>query len=133
MFTNPITTIIGIIVALCPIVGAWFPEIKAVCDTMMGEAIGLGFIASRDSMKLPFVQPGTAAKAMALIGTATIFGATLYGCSSLFSGKNQIETILAAQTAGVYTVVISKDGSTLYTETWECTTDGQKLTGCHKR
>lgn len=66
----------------------------------------------------------------------------LTGCSALgslsglFGGtSNKIETFLAAQVAGTYTVEIKKDGEALLSETWECTKDAEsgKLTGCHKR
>jgi hypothetical protein len=64
------------------------------------------------------------------------------GCSTLeslsgglFGASNKIETFLAAQVAGTYTVEIKKDGEALLSETWECTKDAEsgKLTGCHKR
>ena len=66
----------------------------------------------------------------------------LTGCSTLellsgglFGASNKIETFLAAQVAGTYTVEIKKDGEALLSETWECTKDAEsgKLTGCHKR
>lgn len=46
--------------------------------------------------------------------------------------KNKLESIIGVAVAGHYTVLITKDGKTLVTETWNCTTDGTKLTGCHK-
>ena len=76
-----------------------------------------------------------------LIGIAMIT-IMLTGCESLKaalpflgSSTNQIEAVLAAQAAGVYTVEFRKDGNILVSETWECTKDVTtgKLTGCHKR
>lgn len=48
--------------------------------------------------------------------------------------QNVIETKLAAEVGGVYTVEISKDGESLLTESWDCQVgeDG-KLAGCHKQ
>ena len=62
--------------------------------------------------------------------------ALLAGCSSLpsFLGgyKNQLESIVGVTVAGKYKIEITKDDRVLVTESWECTTDGAKLTGCHK-
>ena len=46
--------------------------------------------------------------------------------------RNQLESIVGVAVAGQYTVSVTKDGKTLVTETWNCTTDGKQLTGCHK-
>lgn len=58
-------------------------------------------------------------------------------CSALPSflggSSNQLESIVAVTVAGTYTVTVSKDGNTLVTETWVCTQDAGKLTGCHKK
>jgi len=58
----------------------------------------------------------------------------LVGCESIpfLSTKNQLESIVAVGVAGTYNVQVSKDGKVLITETWECTQDNGKLTGCHK-
>ena len=58
MFKNPITSIIGLLVALCPIVGSIWPEAKEVCDNLISELIGLGFIASADGVKRTKVSDG---------------------------------------------------------------------------
>jgi len=58
MLKNPITSIIGLIVALCPIVGSIWPEAKEVCDKLIAELIGLGFIASADGVKRAKVSDG---------------------------------------------------------------------------
>lgn len=68
---------------------------------------------------------------------------TIGGCSTFdgllqtigLGASTKIEAFLAAQVAGEYEVVISKDGEALLTERWECTKDAEtgKLTGCHKR
>lgn len=133
MFSNPITSILGLIAVLCPILGNLFPDIEPICRTITGEAIGLGLIAAKDGIKSPFTM-GTVNRSIFLIlGSGLLLASTFYGCSTLLSAKNQIETVIAAQSAGTYTVSITKDGQQLYVETWDCTTDGQKLTGCHKR
>jgi len=71
---------------------------------------------------------------LSVIGIVVIGG--LSACSALpgFLGgtTNQINALLATATAGKYTVVFSKDGSVVYTESWECTKADGKLTGCHK-
>lgn len=68
--------------------------------------------------------------------TLVLVGGLLTACSSLpvFLGgyANQLESIIGITVAGTYTVNITKDGKTLVVETWNCTTDGAKLTGCHK-
>jgi FlaG/FlaF family flagellin (archaellin) len=65
-----------------------------------------------------------------------LVGGLFAACSSLpaFIGgyANQLESIVGITAAGTYTVSVTKDGKTLVTETWTCTTDGTKLTGCHK-
>jgi ABC-type Fe3+-hydroxamate transport system substrate-binding protein len=53
--------------------------------------------------------------------------------SSLFGSANQLESIIAVNVAGTYTVTVQKDGKTIVTETWVCTQDAGKLTGCHKQ
>ncbi len=128
MFSNPITSFIGVVIALCPIVGAFFPEIKAICDSLMGEAIGLGFITAKDGVKFP-LSSGT----MKTIGGAFMILSFIAGCSTIMSGKTTLERMISQGAAGTYTVTVQKDGKILVTETYECTSDGQKLTGCHQR
>ncbi len=60
-------------------------------------------------------------------------GLTACNGLTLTGSQNQIEAILAGAAAGTYVVTISKDGQTIVTETWTCTQDGGKLTGCHKQ
>lgn len=133
MLTNPITTIIGVLVALCPIVGAFIPDLKDLCGNLMGELIGLGLIASADGMKIP--GKGLPKAMLPLVGGAMIIASTLAACQSLpfLSTKNQLESVVAVTVAGTYTVEVKKDGKTLVLETWTCTQDGGKLTGCHKQ
>lgn len=52
--------------------------------------------------------------------------------ASLGGVSNQLQSIIAVTVAGKYDVTVRKNGVTLVVETWECTTDGTKLTGCHK-
>ena len=56
-------------------------------------------------------------------------------CSSLpfLDAKNQLESIVAVSVAGTYTVTVTKNGNVIVTETWVCTQDAGKLTGCHKQ
>jgi hypothetical protein len=66
---------------------------------------------------------------------AVIVLASMTACSSLpfLDTQNQLESIVAVNVAGTYTVVVSKDGKMIITETWICTQDAGKLTGCHKQ
>lgn len=63
-------------------------------------------------------------------------GSGLVACDTLGplfgSYKNQLNSIVGVAVAGIYTITVSKNGQTLVTEIWECTTDGKQLTGCHK-
>ena len=67
---------------------------------------------------------------------AVAFMGVLVGCESLpfLSAKNQLETVIGVAVAGQYKVSVTKNGNSLYTETWDCTQDPVtfKLTGCHK-
>ena len=62
--------------------------------------------------------------------------AVVAGCDTLGplvgSYKNTLESIVGVTVAGTYTIEVKKDNQILVTETWTCTTDGTKLTGCHK-
>lgn len=51
MTTNPITSIIGLLIFLCPIVEHFFPDLKPICDTLSQELIGVGFVAAADGIK----------------------------------------------------------------------------------
>lgn len=61
-----------------------------------------------------------------------LIGLTACESVSFLNTKNQLETIIGVTVAGEYKVVITKDDKVLVTETWVCTQDGGKLTGCHK-
>jgi hypothetical protein len=69
-----------------------------------------------------------------LIGVMGIMLIGLTACESVsfLNAKNQLETIVGVTVAGEYKVVITKDDKVLVTETWVCTQEGGKLTGCHK-
>ena len=60
---------------------------------------------------------------------------TISGCAALPSflggSSKDIQAFLTAQAAGVYTVNITRNGSVLLSETWECTQSQGQLTGCH--
>lgn len=77
MVTNPITTLFGLIAVLCPIVGAFFPEAKQICDNITTEAIGLGLITAADGVKRPNLSMNRVA-AWLLVGTA-LFAFTACG------------------------------------------------------
>jgi len=81
-----------------------------------------------------------------MVAMVMVMGMSLVGCAALKEsvgsfgglfgiGQNKIETALAAEVAGTYTVQITKDGAVLLSESWECTKSEEtgKLTGCHKR
>ena len=53
MLSNPITSFFGLVAVLCPIVGMFWPEAKAICDPLMAESVGLGLIAAADGVKKP--------------------------------------------------------------------------------
>lgn len=128
MMANPITTVLGIIIALCPIIGSFVPEVKAVCEAIMGQAIGLGFISAKDAIKLP-IMTGASKTVWLLLGASIMVGSA---CAQLLPVKNTIDTAFTAVVSGTYDVTISKNGVVLFHEQWDCTSDGTKLTGCHK-
>lgn len=84
-------------------------------------------------VKLGGMMKATTKTTKMLLLLAPAFLMVSMGCSTLFSAKSQIEAVIAVQAQGTYVVTLTKDGQTLYTETWECTSDGTQLTGCHKR
>lgn len=51
MFTNPITSIIGVLILVCPIVEAFVPELAGICSRFQVELAGAGFLASQDGIK----------------------------------------------------------------------------------
>lgn len=94
MIKNPITSIIGLIVAICPIVGEIWPEAKEFCDKLIVELIGLGFIASADGVKKHNVAQGpTVGSFLIPIGLAVMFlGVT--ACAQLDQiGKKVISAV----------------------------------------
>ena len=50
MFSNPITSIIGVIYLLCPLIEAFFPEAVGVCSKVQGNLIGIGFLSTADGI-----------------------------------------------------------------------------------
>lgn len=135
MVKNPITTLIGIIVAICPIVGALFPEAKTICEQLTAELIGLGFIASADGIKKPALP--TQAIGSFVIGFLLIVGLT--SCAQLKEGaallnpfSGSIKSVIAENAAGEYTVSVEKDGKVLYEKKILCTKNEKELTGCHE-
>lgn len=136
MIKNPVTSVIGILVALCPIIGAIFPEAKDLCDKITAELVGLGFIASADGVKKP--QVSTQQLSSFFIGTLLVIGLT--SCAQLkqatdllnpFIGK--VESSVAELAAGEYVVSVKKDGKELYQKTIVCTKNDTELTGCHEK
>lgn len=76
------------------------------------------------------------AKTLLLFAVLVFVASALTACETvgpIFGQyKNQLESIVGVAVAGQYTVSVTKDGKTLVTQTWTCTTDGTKLTGCHQ-
>lgn len=138
MTTNPITSIIGIFVAACPLIGSLFPEAKEICDNIMQILIGAGFVAAADGVKKPALSE---VKSFFLwIGSTIILIGSLSACSQLkeltksinpFVGG--IESAVAEIAEGEYKVVVTKDGKVLYEKTVTCTKNEKELTGCHER
>lgn len=135
MVKNPITTVIGIIVAICPIVGSLFPEAKAICEQLTAELIGLGFIASADGIKKPAI-PAQALGSF-VIGFLLIVGLT--SCAQLKQAaealnplSGSIKSVIAENATGEYTVSVEKDGKVLYEKKILCTKNEKELTGCRE-
>lgn len=51
MKNNPVTSIIGLIIAACPVVKFIKPQYGDLCDQMIDFFIGAGFIAAADARK----------------------------------------------------------------------------------
>lgn len=81
MIKSPITSIIGLLVALCPIVSGIWPEAKEVCDKLIAELIGLGFIAASDGIKLP--SASAVKTSIAALFTSLVLVGSLVACSQL--------------------------------------------------
>lgn len=134
MFSNPITSIFGLIAVLCPIVSHFFPDIKAVCDNITTEAIGLGLISAADGVKRPALA---AIKPMLLaVGIGLTISGMFSACTELKkllpAVSEGVQSIVADKGAGVYEVTVTKDGKTLWVETLECYTEGDQLAGCKR-
>ena len=75
-------------------------------------------------------------KTLLLFTVLIVVGSGLAACDTLGpmfgSYKTQLESIIGVAVAGTYNVTVTKDGQLLVTETWDCSTDGKQLTGCHK-
>ena len=54
MFSNPITSIIGVIYLLCPLIEAFFPEAAGVCAKIQANLIGIGFLSTADGIRTRF-------------------------------------------------------------------------------
>lgn len=48
---NPVTTIIGLAIALCPLVGMFIPEAKEACSIIENGLIGAGFVSAADGLR----------------------------------------------------------------------------------
>lgn len=51
MFSNPITSIIGAIYLLCPLLEVLVPETAGVCAKLQNNLIGIGFLSTADGIK----------------------------------------------------------------------------------
>jgi hypothetical protein len=131
MLTNPITSLFGLIAVLCPIISSFFPDLKAICDNVTTEAIGLGLITAADGVKRPALA---AVKPILLaIGLAFTLTGLVSACTQLKAllPTERVKAIVAEHGSGRYQVSVTKDGVTLWQQTVECTSDGTQLTGCH--
>lgn len=54
MFSNPLTSIIGVIYLLCPIIEAFAPETVGVCAKIQNNLIGIGFLSAADGVRTRF-------------------------------------------------------------------------------
>ena len=50
MFTNPITSIIGLFVALTSVIGSFFPESQATIQSVGTIAVGVGLAVAKDGV-----------------------------------------------------------------------------------
>ncbi len=75
-------------------------------------------------------------KALLSFAALVFVGLSLTACDTLgplVGGyKNTLESLVGVNVAGTYTIEVKKDSKLLMTQTWVCTTDGTKLTGCHQ-
>jgi len=112
MVKNPITSIIGLLVALCPIVSAVWPEAKDICEKLIGELIGLGFIVASDGIKVPSAST-VKTSIVALLSSVALIG-SLTACAQLEQVKKQAEELMKTVTDVVkdYSKPDCKDGET---------------------
>jgi len=54
MFSNPITSIIGVLCLLCPVVEFVVPEAVGLCANIQKELIGIGFLSTADGIRTRF-------------------------------------------------------------------------------
>lgn len=138
MIKNPITSIVGLIVAVCPIIGAIYPEAQPICEKLIAELIGLGFIASADGVNLNKGAATMKQVSIAFILSISVIGLT--ACSQLKDIAqavnpfvSTIESSVAELAQGEYKVAVTKDGKVLYEKTIICTKNDKELTGCHEK
>lgn len=143
MFSNPVTTIFGVLIMLCPLVELIWPELKGVCSMAQSNLIGLGLVSAQDGIKKTFTtMEHKGEKSNKLANLLLWFVAASFltsGCaqaSKLFSSPemNMIKTELQALGAGTYTATIAKDGKPLVQETWVCVPDEKtQLLACKRQ
>lgn len=54
MFTNPITSIIGVLYLLCPVVEFLVPESAGLCSRIQNDLVGIGFLSTADGIRTRF-------------------------------------------------------------------------------
>lgn len=54
MFSNPITSVIGVLYLLCPVVEFLVPEAAGLCTKIQADLIGIGFLSTADGIKTRF-------------------------------------------------------------------------------
>lgn len=130
MKKNPITTIIGLLIMLCPIVGEFFPEAKEVCDRLILELAGLGFIASADGIKRNPVSAGPTASSwmlpLALVGLLSISA-----CAQLNQLQRSVIETLDSVTETIENAVESVKDTAKDAVMLDCqTNEDPAVTGC---
>lgn len=50
MFTNPLTSIMGLIVAICGAIGSFFPETQGTVTTIATTSTAIGLALSKDGV-----------------------------------------------------------------------------------
>lgn len=87
---GPITTILGVIIALCPILTTFFPDVKEVCERVLPEIIGLGFVAAADA-RFTTPKADTVISSLPNAGKLLVVGLIIMGlsaCSTLKEVKS---------------------------------------------